>query len=442
MAALLRGESVNSVDFNLYTIDSLSFDFGRIYEVAINNGFDIVVGNPPYVTSSKIDRKVLNPLRKVDIVVGKSDLYLSFFQLGKQLLNSNGCLGYIMPNTFFKSVNGRGMRSFLSENYANLSIADFGAQQIFHGRLTYTCLVFIDNFLVSDKLSYAKIKADDIRRSENIDYDVIRYSELDDYNGWNLCTRNVFDNIVRIENTGKPLGDIYNIKGGIATLANDVYIISPVKVDELYYYIEHNGNVLKIEKTICRNIINANKPKEASLSNSEKIIYPYVNGKVIDEKGFKLKFPNAYKYLLSKRNILDAREKGQCKVKVWYEYGRSQAITNFGKKLLIPTIMSKPHFIYSSDENALIYNGYAIYHEDENELLFLKKLLESEIFWYYIVYTSKPYANGYYSLAKNYIKGFGVYLFSDEEKNYLACNKNRVSLNKYIEEKYGKLLDN
>ena len=63
----------------------------------------------------------------------------------------------------------------------------------------------------------------------------------------------------------------------------------------------------------------------------------------------------------------------------------------------------------------MFYNGYAIIDKSLDKLRFLRKLLSSKVFWYYIKKTSKPYGGEFYALAKNYVKTFGVAVFNDEE---------------------------
>ena len=107
------------------------------------------------------------------------------------------------------------------------------------------------------------------------------------------------------------------------------------------------------------------------------------------------------------------------------------------KKLLFPYMTDTPHFVYTSDEGMLIYCGYAIYDESEEELQVLKRILESPIFAYYIRHTSKPYSTGYYSYAKNYVKGFGVPALDEDEKRYLLGLSDRREIGRFLNEKYG-----
>jgi len=84
----------------------------------------------------------------------------------------------------------------------------------------------------------------------------------------------------------------------------------------------------------------------------------------------------------------------------------------------------------------MIYCGYAIYSESETELLFLKRVLESSVFDYYMRHTSKPYSTGYYSYAKNYVKSFGIYPFSEEQKQHLLSLTSKEEVDNYLREIY------
>ena len=71
----------------------------------------------------------------------------------------------------------------------------------------------------------------------------------------------------------------------------------------------------------------------------------------------------------------------------------------------------------------------------------MKKIMSSRLFWFYIENTSKPYGSGYMSLSRNYIKSFGVYDFSDEEKEWLIQEENQQSIDEFLEKKYDVFLD-
>lgn len=439
LVALQNGEIIQEDTFHIFAGDSLTFDFRKMPNIDNNNGFDIIVGNPPYVRSKHIDKETKKnlPLWSTS-KVGNADLYIPFFEIGLTALNENGFLGYITVNTFFKSVNARTLRNYFANNLLSLSIVDFCQQLVFKKKLAYTCLAFMSK-KQSESLLYVKADVADVEAQNNFVYSRINYSTLDNHRGWHLNRNEVLENIRLIENAGEALGDKYVIKNGIATLANDVFIFRPIRTDDNFHYLVREGKEYAIEKGICRDIIKPNILKsEAEISEKEeKIISPYdTNCNVIAEDFFVQNYPNAYTYLQNCREILDKRDKGEGVYEAWYAFGRTQAIADSGKKLLFPYMSDLPHFVYTSQKDMMIYCGYAIYNESETELLFLKKVLESSVFDYYMKNTSKPYSTGYYSYAKNYVKSFGIYPFTAEQKQHLLSLKSKKEIDEYIREIY------
>ncbi len=440
LAAITQGEVLNDNDFNLTVANSLSFDFESLPGLKENGGFDIVVGNPPYVRAKHIDEesKALLPCWSVT-KGGNADLYLPFFELGIKLLNHDGKLGYITVNTFFKSVNARILRKLFSANKSHLRIIDFGDELIFEKKLAYTCIAFISK-TKSNGIKYCRTSSVEIKNCEQLSFDVIPYSTLNDIKGWNLNRGDVLKVIHRIESIGTPLGQKYSIKNGIATLANDLFIFRPISCDDKYYYLSIDGLTFPIEKGLCRDIIKPNilHCEEEIPQIEEKVIFPYsADSQLIPEAQFIRKYPKAYAYLALHRRKLDARDKGEGNFPAWYAFGRTQAISDRGRKLLFPYMSADPHFVYTDNRDMLIYCGYAIFHEDERELLVLKRILESSVFNYYMRQTSKPYATGYYSYAKNYVKNFGVVALSDEQQSAILNLTDTNQLNSYIEHLYG-----
>ena len=130
------------------------------------------------------------------------------------------------------------------------------------------------------------------------------------------------------------------------------------------------------------------------------------------------------------------RDNGQKPYETWYAFGRSQAIGDRGRKLLFPYMAAQPHFVYTDKEDMLIYCGYAIFSESEDDLLVLKRILESSVFDYYMQNTAKPYSTGYYSYAKNYVKGFGILQLSKVLKMKLLSFQDKDAINAYVEKLY------
>lgn len=436
--ALWHGEDVDQFDFNIFLGNALDFNWmQQCPEIAVIGGFDVIVGNPPYVCSRHMDIESLNLMQNWKVAEsGHPDLYIPFFQIGNEILNLRGILGYITVNSFLKSVNGRALRQYFADDSTNLSILSFGGEQIFTDRNTYTCICYIlpGN---NGNLSFIKTESQCLG---NINLNALRsfsYENLNHFDGWNLVNdESTTAFINKIESIGIPFKDIYTTRNGIATLKNDVYKFHPVEQDEKFFYLNDCNNVFPIEKDICRDIVNANKLKVTDDLErlKEKIIFPYdQQTNIIPEKQMKDSFPFALKYLESKKNILSKRDKGTKVYEAWYAYGRRQSMDINAYKLFFPHICERPTFVLCEDKELLFYNGIAIVSNSIHDLLVIKRIMESELFFKYIINTTKDYASGYLSMSRNYLKNFGVYQFDEKRANqFLKTN----DPNRYLEELY------
>lgn len=449
LLALSNGEDEKEFDFNLIIGNALDFNWNK--QIKNFNGFDIVIGNPPYVRAKNLSEETKSLLSNWEVTkTGNPDLYIPFFEIGLKYLKPSGILGYITVNTFKRSVNARNLREYFKTNKFDLKILDFGSSQIFANKSTYTCIVFIEKEKSND-VKYQKITAIDFKSEKIKDFTRINYNLLDTKKGWILSKPDVLENINKIESIGIPLGEKYPIRNGLATLSNDVFIFKPVKEDENYFY-HQNGKLHKIEKGICRDVIKPNRLKTESEipALKEQIIFPYYqqdaqpnlfdyksNKKIaFDEDYFKSNFPKAYSYLEGNKVQLLNRDKGKNTKYKWFEFGRTQALNDLGKKLLFPYMAGQPYFVYTAQADLLLYAGYAVYFDSERELKVLKRILESTVFWYYIKKTSKPYSGNYFALAKNYVKDFGVCDLNEDEKNYLLATESTEERNDFLIKKY------
>lgn len=421
-------------DFNLLCADTLDFK-SEIWDTYYSN-FDVIVGNPPYVCGRNMDEDTKVKTKRYKVCdSGSTDLYIPFFQIAVEMLRDNGILGYITMNSFLKSLNARRLRTYFMDNCYDISIIDFRGHQIFKGKSTYTCLFFMEK-KNSDVLHYCY--NGNVKLNSQLQLIDILYSSLDADKGWNLNENGLAN---KIESVGIPLFKYCQTRHGIATLSNKTYIFSPIKEDDVFYYLEKDNVIYPIEKTVCRNIVNSNKlNSDTSLEDIlRKVIFPYhidAKGKAIlfEEDYFRNEFPCAYSYLESQRTVLKDRDKGKTqKYPAWYAYGRTQSLSMPPMKLFFPKIANKPlTCIIVNDPNLLLYNGMAFVGNDMKRMKVLQKVLGSNIFWNYVVANGKPYTSGYYSLNGANIKNFGVPVFTEEEECELIKLKNKNEINSWF----------
>ena len=438
LLALSEGEDAD-FDFNLICRDTLDFRSGEWNPLFM--GFDVIVGNPPYVCSRNLSEETHAKLNTYEVCSsGHPDLYIPFFQIAIEMLNNSGNLGFITMNTFLRSVNGRAIRNYFSRNRYSICIVDFRGYQVFDSKNTYTCLFYLDKQHTADDIHYAVDEQGDL--SDDVHYTVVPYAAVDDEKGWTL---NNFDETVAIETVGIQIKDYCSSRHGIATLSNATYIYNPVAEDEEYFYIDEEGARLPIERGICRDIVNPNRLNAISDLDMlmEKVIFPYriENGRafVYTPDEMSRQFPNALAYLETKRGVLTSRDKGKTSTyPQWYAFGRTQSLVMPRYKLFFPKFANKPlRCVICDAPDLMLYNGLAFVNTDERKLRILKSIIESNLFWMYIQTNAKPYASGYYSLSGVDIKHFGIPKFTPEEENELLAMDERKEIERWLRVRYG-----
>ena len=136
------------------------------------------------------------------------------------------------------------------------------------------------------------------------------------------------------------------------------------------------------------------------------------------------------------KETLLSRDKGNGDYGAWYAFGRTQALSDKGYKLLFPYMTKNPHFVFTDQKDMLIYCGYAIFNESPQELKILKRILESKVFEYYMAHTSKPYSAGFFSYAKNYVKNFGICELNEQDRYFLSNGATKEEVDEFLIDKY------
>ena len=437
LLALSDGEDENYV-FNLLNKDTLDFVSDKWDEKY--TGFDIIVGNPPYVCSRNMSDQTRRKLAKYEVCTsGHPDLYIPFFQIATEMLVDGGILGYITMNTFLRSVNGRSLRKYFSKNSYEINIVDFRGYQIFESRSTYTCLFFMKKRNNTSTIHYAVDENGVL--SDEVNYNIFSYETLDDEKGWNL---NDYNATVMVETTGIQIKDFCPSRHGIATLSNDTYIFKPSDEDKSYFYLKSKERIFPIERRICRDVVNPNKLNSINDLDSliEKVIFPYRikagKASVIEPNVMKKMYPCTWEYLNAKKEILLSRDKGKTlKYPQWYAFGRSQSLVLPRYKLFFPKFANRPlRCAICDDDKLMLYNGLAFVNTDKRKLQILKVVIESELFWNYIQKNGKPYSSGYYSLSGVDVKHFGIPNFSHEEEDELLMMKDKNEIEELLKTHY------
>lgn len=174
-----RDRALESLDGNIvhgnslvndaaYHPSAFKWDTGFAAIVA-GGGFDIVLGNPPYVRMELVKSIKPHLQQRFAVATDRADLYAYFFELGVQLLKPGGRLGFISSSTFFRTGSGRLLRAYLSERTEIETVVDFGDLPVFEGVTTYPAILTLrkGDGADSGELAYlnAKTLPDDLAKT-------------------------------------------------------------------------------------------------------------------------------------------------------------------------------------------------------------------------------------------------------------------------------------
>lgn len=185
---------------------ALIMDF---FDYSINNKFDTIIGNPPYVRYQDILSSTKSKL-DMDLFDERSNLYLFFIYKCIKHLNSNGELIFIVPRDFLKATSSIKLNKYIYEQGTITDIIDLGDEKIFSGACP-NCVIF-------------RFEKDNFSRKTNItkNFSVI--------NGQIFFTSNKYD---------VKFSDLFFVKVGAVSGADK-------------YFISENGNVDFVCSETCK----------------------------------------------------------------------------------------------------------------------------------------------------------------------------------------------
>ncbi|MGA7862263.1 MAG: TaqI-like C-terminal specificity domain-containing protein [Thermoplasmata archaeon] len=259
------------------TIDPKAFQWHEEFKSIFGSGgFDIILGNPPYVRSKQT--VLLKPYfeRTYGSFAGDADLYVYFIERGLSLLKQGGLYSIIVSSKFTKAKYGFKLRQHLLQ-YDIRTFIDFGDLRVFEDASTYPCIITVRKSASSSGIEAYKVASLDFSSLAEYVRDkgvLVEYSSLDS-EGWTFEAKGTKDLLSKIRNSGKPLGSIVRTDQfyrGITTGFNEAFVISG---DQRKSLIERDRR-------------------------SAEIIFPYLSGKEI--KRYRIEWAGDY-IIFARRGI-------------------------------------------------------------------------------------------------------------------------------------------
>ncbi len=444
-------------------ISPRAFEWSREFpEVMDEGGFDIIIGNPPYIRIQNLDDEQVEFFNSNYQSATKNyDIYALFVEKGMTLLKEGGFYGNILPSKFINAEYGVGLRKVISINRVLYKLVDFKDFQVFDEATTYTCLLFLrnsknevltysvpssfENFGVAPRISDNQLESVIVKHPEN-------------GSGWVFGSKETAQIMKKLEAKNKTLGEISKfIFQGLVTGSDKIYFVKLFQKEGNNVEIQNNydGQVFSVEEKIIKKLLKGKNIRKHTVNwEGLYVIYPYEvknnDANLIELDQMKLQFPLALKYFEHYEKLLRSREENRFdRERDFYQFGRLQNIGKFEQPKLMTQVLASSN-TFSIDEKGEFYfvgggnaGGYGIIlnEEYENYYLYMLALLNSNVLEFYLKNISTPFRGGYYSYGKRFIEKIPIAVSEKYFDSVSELSRKIVDIAKEIQGSLGKETD-
>jgi len=359
-------------------------------EVFAAGGFDVVVGNPPYVRQEWIAPYKPYLQKAFSTYHGTADLYVYFYELGMKILRPGGRLSFIVTNKWLKAAYGEPLRRYFAEHAWVESVVDFGhAKQIFPDADVFPSIIVARKPTTDPAPTTTRVCAIPREQLRIIDlsnqistqgFDVERITLGP--NAWSFDPKSTADIYLKIREAGEDLTTFTGMKflTGIKTAFNDAYLIDSAVRNLL---VNEDSRSAELIKPYVRGLdINRWGLEWAgmwmiTMKSSNDYSWPWADEAENAERVFQATYPAVHKFMKGYEGELRQR---QDQGRYWWEL-RSCAYWNTFERPKIYCQLIQYHPSYAFDQSGCFGNNKTAFIPTDD--LFLLGVLGSPLMWWY-----------------------------------------------------------
>ena len=380
-------------------------------------GFDLVIGNPPYIRAEELGDFKIYLKNKFSTFVPAGDIFYYFYELSYSILVNQGKFCFI-NNTYDKTTAGKTLRDFVINNFALEKYLDFTSVVVFDEATTYPIIFLASkshhiNDHINKSFDFLKVHKNMYDDQENLFnpeyFSRVSHQSLlaDVWNFRNDCEQELLDKLNRNNRIVDIFGKCYR---GIITGLNEAFVISEKISNDQELKPVFDGKDIKKWVTPSGHkwmIIFASKSTQLNF------------GKLTEEDALqkmKKQYANIFNHLL---NFQKKAKKRYDKGEYWWELRNCTYYHLFPQpKIIFPNLQNSNKFCF--DESGAYLNAPAVFLPISVKEKYLLGILNSQVIWYFLRNICVVRSGGYIEVKPQYFEQIPIPKISDSDQDILT----------------------
>ena len=365
----------------------------------VTDGFDVVIGNPPYISHDKIPKQLKTGIRdRYQSYEPFADVYCYFIEKAIGLQNQQGILSFITSNSYLRAEYGAPIRKLLKNENMLLRVLNIEDSQVFESVIVNVAIIvsrkstnLTDDFCIVVNSPFSGNSVEDFIKSNGFHYPQAYFNSR----SWNLVEPRFVELQRKLESSGKTLEQLRTkIRLGIATGSNEAFLIDEDKKREL---CERNS----VNAEIIKPILRGRDISRYSYTLAGQYILLAKNGVNVERD-----YPDIYEHLESFGDRFRNRgAQGQH----WTNLRACSFYDDFKKeKIVWIELTDSGRFALCNEEVYLLNSAYFLLPPSGIESKFLLGVLNSSTIRFYLNLIAETSGMGTSRWINNYVKAFPI----------------------------------
>ena len=373
--------------------------FDSEWMFGVRDGFDVVIGNPPYISHDKILKQLKTEIRdRYQSYEPFADMYCYFIEKAIGLQNQQGILSFITSNSYLRAEYGAPIRKLLKNENMLLRVLNIEDSQVFESVIVNVAIIvsrkstnLTDDFCIVVNSPFSGNSFEDFIESNGFHYPQAYFNSR----SWNLVEPRLVELQRKLESSGKTLEQLMTkIRLGIATGSNEAFLIDEDKKREL---CERNS----VNAEIIKPILRGRDISRYSYTSAGQHILLAKNGVNVQRD-----YPDIYEHLESfGERFRNRGAQGQH----WTNLRACSFYDDFKKeKIVWIELTDSGRFALCNEEIYLLNSAYFLLPPSGIESKFLLGVLNSSTIRFYLNLIAETSGMGTSRWINNYVKEFPI----------------------------------